>query len=286
MIVTANQNPFPPDYQYRVNGNFAPYYRAHQIRELLTSRNGWKSADMLAVQKDVYSGFSHFLAQQAVAAYDQRKPGGELMRQAIGILRNWNGQMDKDSPAPFITVLLYDQVRQAVGECAAPKVGRGYAFSIARAVIENLLRERPAGWFPDWNQMLMKRLAAALDEGANLQGGNVEAWRWGAFNQITIPHPVDSRIPIIGKYFSVGPVWMSGSPTTVKQTTRTLGPSMRMVVDFADFDRSLNNITIGQSGHFLSSHYKDQWDSYYVGRSFPMQYNHVEAKSELRVRPK
>jgi penicillin amidase len=285
MIVTANQNPFPTDYKYTVNGNFAPYYRAHQIDDLLSARKAWQAPDMLAVQKDVYSDFSRFLAQQAIAAYDQQKPQGELVRQAIGILRNWNGQMDKDSAAPMITALLYDQVRQAVGECAAPKVGRQYTFQIGRAVIEKLLRQRPAGWFADWNQMLISRLAAALDDGANRQGGNVTVWRWGAYNQLTIPHPVDSQIPIVGKYFNVGPVWMSGSPTTVKQTTRTLGPSMRMVVDLADFDRSVNNITIGQSGHFFSSHYKDQWDAYYVGHSFPMQYKHVDAKAELRVRP-
>ena len=36
MIVSANQNPFPTDYKYNVGGEFAPHYRAHQIRELLT----------------------------------------------------------------------------------------------------------------------------------------------------------------------------------------------------------------------------------------------------------
>ena len=31
---------FPADYPYPVNGNFAPPYRAHQIRELLSARDG------------------------------------------------------------------------------------------------------------------------------------------------------------------------------------------------------------------------------------------------------
>ena len=35
VIVSANQNPFPPDYKYRVGGEYGPYYRSQQIRSLL-----------------------------------------------------------------------------------------------------------------------------------------------------------------------------------------------------------------------------------------------------------
>ncbi len=42
LIVTANQNPFPADYPYRVSGEFAPHYRSRQIRDLLLARSGWK----------------------------------------------------------------------------------------------------------------------------------------------------------------------------------------------------------------------------------------------------
>ena len=84
----------------------------------------------------------------------------------------------------------------------------------------------------------------------------------------------------------MGPVRMSGSSTTVKQTTRKLGPSMRFVADLSDWDKSLNNITVGESGQILSPHYRDQWDAYYVGRSFPMQFRKVDAQQTLTVNPK
>jgi acyl-homoserine lactone acylase PvdQ len=57
------------------------------------------------------------------------------------------------------------------------------------------------------------------------------------------------------------------------------------VADLANWDRSLNNILSGESGQILSRHYKDQWDEYYSARSFPMQFNKVEAKQTLSVRP-
>ena len=44
---------------------------------------------------------------------------------------------------------------------------------------------------------------------------------------------------------------MSGSPTTVKQTTKRLGPSMRFVADLSELGHSLMNLTLGQSGQVV-----------------------------------
>jgi penicillin amidase len=89
----------------------------------------------------------------------------------------------------------------------------------------------------------------------------------------------------VGKYFDIGPVPMSGATTTVKQTSLTLAPSMRMTADLGDWERSLLNITVGQSGQILSSHYRDQWDAYYNVQSFPMQFTQVKPESTLEFRP-
>jgi acyl-homoserine lactone acylase PvdQ len=45
------------------------------------------------------------------------------------------------------------------------------------------------------------------------------------------------------------------------------------------------NLPIGESGHVLSRHYKDQWDAYYNATSFPMQFGKVDAKSVLEFVP-
>jgi penicillin amidase len=286
LIVTANQNPFPADYPYRVSGVFASQYRSRQIRTLLAARGGWKPDQILAVQKDVYSSFADFLARQTVAAFDKKKSNDARAVEAAGILRTWNGQMDKDSPAPLIAELLYLQLRRALAERASPKNGELYTTQMAAAVVERILRERPPGWFPDYDALLMEKLSAAIDEGAKRQGSSVKGWRWGGYNTLTIAHPVLGQLPVIGKYFNVGPTPMSGSATTVKQTTRRMGPSMRMIVDLSNLDGSFQNITIGESGQVLSSHYEDEWNSYYVGNTFPMQFNKVEVRSELKVTPK
>jgi penicillin amidase len=48
---------------------------------------------------------------------------------------------------------------------------------------------------------------------------------------------------------------------------------MRMVVDLAALDHSVQNITLGESGQAFSPYYQDQFDSWYNGRSFPMTFS-------------
>jgi penicillin amidase len=284
VIVTANQNPFPADYKYPVNGNFASHYRSAQIREMLSARKGWRPQDMPVIQKDVYSGFARFLAQALVAAYERRKANNPSIEPAIQLLRGWDGQMEYSRPAPLIVTLAYQHLRKAVIESAS-KAAPTYDSQMAPAVLEKLIRTRPPGWFTDYDETLLRSLAEAVDEGQRMQGSKIENWRYGAYTEITITNPVIHQAPVVGKYFDVGPAPMSGSSTTVKQTTRRLGPSMRMAADLSDWDGSLLNVIIGQSGHILSSHYKDEWEHYYTGQSFPMQYRNVDARSVLRLTP-
>ncbi len=110
-------------------------------------------------------------------------------------------------------------------------------------------------------------------------------WSYGRINPLKLEHPVFSRIPLIGDYFSLGPVGVSGSPYTVKQMTLTLGPSYRMAVELADLEASVANLAAGESGSPLSSHYSDQWDAYVYGTSFPMQFGSVDAEDTLTVTP-
>jgi len=285
IIVTANQNPFPPDYPYPLNGNFAAPYRARRIRDLLSAHDGWRAPDLLPVQTDIYSAFQHFLAGQMVAAYEKRHAHNPGLDPAVAMLRSWDGKMQADLAAPFLTSLAFQHLRSAVAENAAPGKGTAYTFPLATVVVEQLLRERPAGWFQDYDQLLLETLADSVEEGTRIQGRDLARWKYGTYLRVAIHHPVLHRVPVVGSYFDIGPVPMSGGGTTVKQTTPTLAPSMRLDADLADWDRSLLNVPIGQSGVPFSSHYQDEWQAYYEGRSFPMQFRSVDVKSSLEFRP-
>lgn len=285
IIATSNQDPFPAGYAYPVSGRFAPPYRAKQVRARLQARQGWRAEEMLGVQCDVYSAFGKFLAGQLVAAYDRRQTRVTNLEDLIAALRGWNGQMEIRGSAPFLIALASAHVRAALAENAAPGAGSHYDFPMSYAVVEQLLRERPAGWFGDYDEMLLTALVDAVDEGERIQGRDHQRWQYGAYSKMTIANPVIHRIPWIGKYFDIAAVPMSGWAVTVKQVTARLAPSMRMVADLDRWDRSLLNETIGQSGQVFSSHYRDQWEDYYAGRSFAMQFEKIDAASRLEFRP-
>jgi penicillin amidase len=153
-------------------------------------------------------------------------------------------------------------------------------------VVERILRERPATWFGDYNQLLLQCFADGMEEGQRMQGRDPKRWKWGKYMYLAIDNPVVGRVPVVGKYFNIGPAPMSGGSTTVKQTTRILGPSERMDASVGDWDASLLNLPIGESGHVASWHYRDQWDAFYNGKSFPMQFNKLNIKSTVTFVPK
>jgi penicillin amidase len=244
-----------------------------------------KVEDMLRIQTDVYSPFLHFIAAESAKMVERRQPESPTIKDGAAILREWDGQTTPGKAAPLLATLLYRHIRKAIAERASPGKGLTYETEMSSAVVEKLLRERSKEWFTDWDQMLLQAFMDALDEGKRLQGNDPKKWEYGKYFELTFINPVLGRIAYVGKYFNVGPVEMSGTTTSVKQSSARLGPSMRMVVDLGDLDASLQNITFGQSGEFLSSHYKDQWEAYIAGRSFPMQFANISAKNVLTVLP-
>lgn len=293
IIVTANQNPFPKDYAYTVSGSFASPYRSAQIRAMLQSKSKLTPLDTLAIEKDVYSAFEDHLARELVAAWDRKGSGEGDLKQAIDFLRHFNGQIDKDSAAALIAVRTDWYVREAMADSAAPGDAQEYMDSprahsvlqLSYSVMQHLLDERPAGWFASYDQMLVDCLRSAVHELERTQGRNLGKWRYGNYLQWRLNHPVGSHLPGLASLFDIGPVPMSGGSTSVKQTTMRIGPSERYNAVVGDWDKSLLNVVMGQSGHVMSKHYKDEWDAYYNGRSFPMQFEKVDVKSEVVVNP-
>jgi penicillin amidase len=297
-LVTANQNPFPPDFPWHVGGTFASQHRSRQILDMLkASGNKLTPDDNLRIETDVYSGFSKFLARQLVAAYEKRGATNPQFTDAVRMLRTWDGQMDRDHAEPFIVTLVFQDIRKAIAERASPGGGALYETQISTSVVERLLKERPAGWFSDYNELLLRCFADGMEEGQRIQGGDPGRWKWGRYMFLDGKNPIGSQIPFVGKpfnigpvpiqipfvgsYFNIGPVPMSGWSTTVKQTSRKLIPSERMTISTGKWDESLWSLPVGESGNVASFHYRDQWDAFYTGRGFPMQFGKIDVKSSV-----
>jgi len=283
VLVSANQNPFPAQTPWIVNGRFAPHYRERQILDRLNARAKWDAAGMLSIQTDVYSPLLKYVAEQTVRAARAR---GFASKEAVDTLRAWNGQVTPGDAAPLLAVLTYQQLRWRIAAVAAPRAAAKYADEMAPAVVENMLRARPRDWFPDWDKTILDALTDAVAEGRRLQGKRIDRWEYGRWNEVLLAHPIAGRLGWLARYFNIGPVEMGGHPTTVKQTTRVLGPSMRFVATPGQWDDSLLTLTTGESGQVLSNHYKDQWEAYHNGLGLPLEFTRPQARSTLTLQPR
>ncbi|MBK7930137.1 MAG: penicillin acylase family protein [Bryobacterales bacterium] len=284
IIVTANENPFPPNYRYPVSGYFSPHYRAAQIQARLRKRAKWDAAGMASVQRDVYSAFHHYLAGELARLGKARGSANPKMAEASDLLANWNGLMEPDAAQPYIVKLTYEHLRRAIVDRAAPGRGVSYNQGIGYAVVERLLRQRPKEWFGDFDALLLRAFTAALEEGDRVVSLNPGRWRYGPHNQLKLSHPLLGDVKWIGGLFTIGPAPMPGAPTTVFQFSGRVGPSMRLTADLGEWERSTLTTPTGQSGLVLSGHYRDHWDTYIGGGELPWRFANAKG-DELTLRP-
>jgi len=280
-LVTANQNPFPQDYRYPVNGNFASHFRATQIQTRLDSRPKWDVGGFQQLQADNYSAFDHHLAARLARAAQ----GRSNLAFAAKLLAAWNGQMEAHRPEPLITQLAFVEFRKILAEAAAPGKTARYRGHMTIGVVDYFLRRQPPGWVPNYEEALAQALKGALAAGEKRFGPDVAKWQYGRYNFVSLKHPAAGDIPLVGGFFRIDAM-LPGGLAAINQNIEGVGPSMRMVADLADWDRSSLVLPTGQSGLLLSSHFKDQWSTYAAGRSFPLSFNRLPGGSTLTLRPR
>jgi penicillin amidase len=286
IIATANGRITPDKYQYPVSMEWEAPWRTARIYHILESGRQFSPADMLALQTDIHSESDQFVAERLVYAVDHATKPSARAKQAVDLLRSWDGLMQASSAAPTITENSIRELRRLILE---PKLGRApsdsakddealswktYSWEMRSVWLENVLLHRPKRWlpeqFPNYEELLTASVEAAVND--PLAPKDLSAWRWGAFNAIEIEHPVLGKIPVLRNWSAPGIQEQSGSGYTVKAVTRHHGPSERFTANLADLDHSTLNIVTGQGGNFLSPYYMDQWSAWYGGTTFTLPF--------------
>jgi penicillin amidase len=278
MIATANGRVVPDGYPFFITANWEAPYRTARIFQLLREGDSFTPSDMLRIQADIQTLEDGWLTKQILAAATKHAPESSDGQFALGVLKAWDGQARADSAA----TLVCEVTRHALlARILRPKLGddlSGYYWPMSSIFLQNVLEQNLRRWLPpgdtDFNMTLMRSLEEGVKRIPSLvHSQSHSAWRWGDTIPLTFHHPLSGGLPVLGRLLDVGPVPQAGTGTTVKQTTPWLGPSMRMVVDFSDLDQSMQNITLGESGQVFSPYYKDQFEAWYTGQSFPMLFS-------------
>jgi len=308
-LVTANNAAVGPQYPVLITADWDQGYRANRI-ELLVSRlvdSGAKvtAAQMSAIQSDTYDANAADLVPvlRAVAA----KPDAAAdVQRAARLLDGWNYHDDAGSAqaayfAVFWRELLHDMFARKLPVATAPTGGDRWF-----TVVRSLLEEPDSSWWVDSHLGTTDRdsmIAYAADRawGATrtLLGGDPSSWRWDRLHTLTLTNASlgESGVAPIEWLFNRGPWHVGGGSSVVDATgwDATVGytvdrvPSMRMVVDLSDFDKSTWINLTGASGHAFDAHYTDQTDLWATGRTRPWAFTPAGVKKAaaqtLTLRP-
>ena len=126
-------------------------------------------------------------------------------------------------------------------------------------------------------------MVRARDELTRIRSRSTSGWAWGNVHRLTLVNPTlgSTGVAIIDRLFNRGPVEVGGGGGLVNANAWdaaegygvTAVPSMRMVVDLADFDRSRWIQLSGSSGHAFHEHYDDQLPLWVAGRTLPWAFD-------------
>ncbi len=277
IIATANSRVVPDGYPYFLTHDWAPPWRTARIFQLLEAGSRFTVPDMLRIDMDIHSLEDEWLAKRLLEAAQAFPPRSPDARYALSLLRQWDGEARMDSAA----TLVCEATRPALLErILKPKLGddwRLYHWGLELTFVDNAIEKHWTRWLPpgdaDFNVTLIQSLEDGVQRIRRMVGrDDRRAWRWGPTIPLTFHHALD-HYPLVGRFFDLGPFPQAGTATTVKATTMTSGPSMRMVVDLGNLDDSVNHITLGESGQLGSPYYQDQFPAWYTGRGLPMLFS-------------
>lgn len=276
LLVTANNNIVPAGYGRPFSAFFDLDARAQRIREMLLANAGkWDAASLSKLQSDTHSLYTRDVVEHLAGNYS-----GDAAK-AYQILKSWDGEMAMQGPSALF-LLAEKELNAAIFDDEAKQVS-ARPFGTADRLRRVLRGEMSASWFDDVStpttesreQTVTKALERALHKGQELWGQDVANWVYGSLHALDLRHPL-AAIPVLGRLLSRGPMPVAGSSTTVAaftgfwtgpSQTVSFGPSMRLISDLADPDRSRVMVLGGQAGQPFDPHYDDQIQSFLAGES-------------------
>ncbi len=283
-IATANNAVVGTDYPYLISNEWDYGFRAKRIVEMIEAKSGISLTDIEKIQVDN----KNLIAENIVPILLQLPLNNSHLEKVQHLLKEWDFQENTDSNAAaifevFWKHLLADTFADNLPQDYLP-IGGSRWFELIR----QLVKQPNNDWWDNQktptvenrDQIFQQAFTQALDELERTFGKNTNRWRWGNLHTVTFRNKTlgKSGIPPIEALFNRGPIKSAGGNSIVNATgwdaakdyTVTSLPSMRMIVDLANWDNSVTIHTTGQSGHAFHRHYDDMIQPWQKFKYHPM----------------
>ncbi|WP_372455663.1 penicillin acylase family protein [Sphaerisporangium fuscum] len=285
-IATANNAAIGPSYSRFLTSDWSYGYRSQRIVDRIKQAMAGgeiTAGTMRDIQMDSVNGLAPVLVPYLLRAPGAAPEAGEL-------LKGWDFTQGRDSaPAAYFNAV-WRHLLQRTFDDELPEGGRAGGGDRWYEVVRPLLDKPGDRWWDDVrtkgkietrDDILAAATADASKELRQKLGDSPRDWRWGDLHTLELTNETfgTSGIGPIEWLFNRGPLRLAGGKDAVDATgwDTTEGyevnwvPSMRMIVDLGDLDRSRWSNLTGASGHAFHTNYADQAPLWADGATTPMR---------------
>ena len=291
-VGTANAYNVDPAYPHHdaLARSWAEPWRHNRLHEVLDTTRRADVASMAALQHDEVP-----LAARALVPLLR---GVRLADRAVAAARDtllaWDGVLRADSRGGALYAAWERQLLTRTAERALPGPVRAPLRTVAlsRTVQWLTAADTVLGWdpVPVRDSLVRQAFEAAVADLGRRFGRDIGGWRYGdaRFHHARIAHVFDPLVSdSLRPWLSPGPLPRGGYANTLNATgngdNQTSGPSLRVVIDLADWDRAIASNTPGQSGDPRSPWYANLFPLWAANRYVPLPYSPAAVAARAAV---
>lgn len=284
-IATANAKFFKSDYPHHITFDWAEHFRQARVEELVLGHNQKHTAEQSKqMMADDFSQPLFELVKLAVAA---ELDGVGEQGDVFNALTKWDGRMSADKAEPLIMLAWFKNLHETILQ---DDLGDQYKL-FDRGRITRILRILGRGTARDWcdnleteakescSLILRQTFDETLSELKGAYGAEWQNWEYGKAHIAFGEHKPFGKVSPLSKVFNIT-VESGGGPYTLHRGQMDFGEegpyknrhgaAYRAVYDFENLNNSIFIQSAGQSGNFLSQHYRDFAKPWSQSKFIPM----------------
>jgi penicillin amidase len=295
--------------KYHISNIWEPSSRSERINTLLTSKEKHSVGDYKKYQMDITSPYAEKIIKHILSSFEGIKVVDANLNSALQMFRQWDYEMNEYSQVPtiyamFLKYFLQNTLLDEMGKDLLNEYV--VVANVPYRTTLKILADSSNSWFDNVstpkienkNDIIRKSLSDALSDLENNFGRDIKNWQWGDLHKVTLKHAFSGASSLIDKFINIGPFNVGGDGTTLFNTEyafnegikafplfdhdqfdNVLGPTMRYIFDFAKPDEFHLVLTTGQSGNFMSEHYRDMSEMWLRGNYVIVRTDYQSIKS-------
>jgi penicillin amidase len=250
--------------------------RARQIRDdLLALKAPVSEKDLMTIHRDDRAVFLDRWQKLLLRVLESPAPEGDAVlagrwARARDLVLKWDGRASIESVGyrlvrAFRLGVMNRVMMPVLARCETVSKGAAFRNERQETPVWSVLEARPPHLldprFPSYDALLVDSVRGVFGD-LDRQKLDLEQATWGARNRVRIRHPLSRALPWLGRWLDLEPVSLPGDDHMPRVQGAAFGASERMVVSPGHEESGYFHMPGGQSGHFLSPHYRAGHDAW------------------------